>query len=130
MSQFNNMIVLGSDKKNKKGDGISAVLGLMQDMRDFQDKVVDCMEAQSLESHKQKIAAFDREIDKMYDVLLGIAEGGIRSIREMRHDNTEEVVEDAIEDVVEEVPAEEVSEVSEIEVVESPVVRKPKAPTM
>ena len=74
---------IAADKKNK-GDGINAVLTLMQDLREFQEKVETCIEAQALADNKDKIEEFDQHLDSMYDALLEIAGGGIKAIRQKR----------------------------------------------
>ena len=74
--------VAENEKKTKKGDGINAVLVLMKDLRDFQEKVDSCLDAQDIEDYRQKIASFDEMLDSMYETLLEIASGGISSIRE------------------------------------------------
>ena len=74
--------VAENEKKSKNGDGINAVLVLMKDLRDFQEKVDSCLEAQAIAENKQKIAQFDAMLDQMYQTLLQIASGGITSIRE------------------------------------------------
>ena len=83
-SRFNEMIILGQAKKDKKGDGVNAVLVLMKEIRDFQDKIDACLEAQAIAENREKIAEFDRLIDKMYASLLDIASGGIKSVRKQR----------------------------------------------
>ena len=92
-SPYNEMIILGQNKKEKKGDGINAVLVLMKDIRDFQDKIETCIQAQTMEPTKEKVKQFDRMIDKMYKDLLEIASGGIKSIRKQRDMITPEEVE-------------------------------------
>jgi len=82
MSENNDLILLAEDKKSKKGDGVNAVLVLMKDLRDFQDKVDTCLEAQAIAENKAKIAKFYTYLDKMYQDLLEIASGGIRKKRE------------------------------------------------
>lgn len=71
-----------AESKKSKGDGINAVLTLMKDVRDFQDKIDACIEAQAIEENKQKIEKFDEILDQMYATLLEIAEGGIKSVRQ------------------------------------------------
>lgn len=90
----NNMILIAQDEtikkdkkditKSKKGDGINAALVLMRQVRDFQDQIQDCIDAQDIEDNKKRIAEFDDYIGKMYETLLDIARGGIR-----RPENTE-----------------------------------------
>lgn len=103
----NNMILVAADdKKDKKakGDGIDAVLTLMKSLRSFQEEVETCIDAQGMTENKDKIQAFDKPLDEMYEVLIEIASGGIRNIRKNR--NGEDVVEvpeqtEVVEDIVE-----------------------------
>lgn len=84
----NNMILIAQDEtikkdkkdatKSKKGDGINASLVLMRQVRDFQDQIQECMDAQDIDDNKKRIAEFDEYIGKMYETLLDIARGGIR----------------------------------------------------
>lgn len=84
-SQFNELILVASDEggkeKKKKGDGVNAVLTLMKDMRDFQEKVESCIESQDIDENKQKVVEFNTHIENMYEVLLDIARGGIKRDR-------------------------------------------------
>jgi len=92
----NNMILIAQDEtirkdkkditKSKKGDGINASLVLMRQVRDFQDQIQDCIDAQDIDDNKKRIAEFDDYIGKMYETLLDIARGGIR-----RPENAENV---------------------------------------
>ena len=92
MTQFNdNMIVLGETKK--RGDGVNAVLTLMKDVRDFQEKVDACVEAQINPANKTAIQGFSGDIEKMYSSLLDMAKGGVRTMREPE-ERTEGVVEE------------------------------------
>ena len=76
--KFNDIIVMSQDKKGKKGDGVNAVLVLMKEIREFQDKVDDAMESQTNPENAKKISAFNDMIEKMYEGLLEIASQGIR----------------------------------------------------
>jgi len=70
-----------SDKKGKKkGDGIGAAIGLLQELRNFIEKVDACVEAQDIAENKSAIAKHAATLSEMYQALLKIAEGGIRSI--------------------------------------------------
>ena len=71
----------GKDKVKTKGDGINAALVLLKDLRDFQDKVETCIEAQDIEEYKQKIEVFNNKLDEMYEILLDIARGGMHANR-------------------------------------------------
>ena len=69
--------------KKNKGDGINAILTLMKDLRDFQDKVETCIDAQAIAENKQKVEQFYDLLDNMAEVLLDIAESGIKSSRKV-----------------------------------------------
>jgi len=87
-----NIITIASENtKKNKGDGVNAVLTLMKDLRDFQDKVEACIESQSLTDNRDKIEKFYEGLDKMAEVLLEIAEGGIKSKRKLQN---YEIIED------------------------------------
>jgi len=93
MTQFNdNLMVLGETKK--RGDGVNAVLTLMKDVRDFQEKVDACAESQANPANKTAIQGFSGDIEKMYTSLLEMAKGGIHTIREPEVQKGEEVVEE------------------------------------
>lgn len=78
-----NILILASDevKKSKKGDGINSILGLLQEMRNFRDKIDACAEAQDITENRQKVEAIGNDLDKHYEGLIDLAKGGIRSIR-------------------------------------------------
>jgi len=102
----NNMILVAADdKKDKKakGDGIDAVLTLMKSLRAFQEEVETCIDAQGMTENKDKIQAFDKPLDEMYEVLIEIASGGIRNIRKNRGEEVVEIPEkeEVVEDVIE-----------------------------
>ena len=103
-SEFNEMIILGEAKK-KKGGSLSAVLKLIQDLTDFEEKLQDCIDSQEMSENKQKIEGFVQQVDQMYDVLFEIARGGISSIRNDRASGVD--LEDA-EESVEPMPESEV----------------------
>ena len=77
----------GKEKSKGKGDGINAALVLLKDLRDFQDKVESCIEAQDITEYKGKVETFNAELDKMYEVLLEIARGGMHSNRVSQDQN-------------------------------------------
>lgn len=66
-------------KKKVKGDGIKSALSLLQELRDFQEKVEDCIEAQDIAENKSMIEEQAAHLEEMYKALLKIAESGIRS---------------------------------------------------
>ena len=82
---MSNIITIGSENsKRQKGDGVNAVLTLMKDLRDFQDKVESCIEAQAIAENKAKVEKFYEGLDKMAEALLEIAESGIKSKRKLQ----------------------------------------------
>jgi len=68
-------------RRGKKGDGINAILGLLQELRNVQDKIDACADAQDLTENKQAIEAISEAINEHSEKLLEIVSGGIRSIR-------------------------------------------------
>ena len=77
-----NIIRVSEDKKAKKGEGIGSILVLMKELCEFQDKVDTCLQAQEIADIKAKIQQFDPMLDKMYQVLVDIAKGGMNAVRE------------------------------------------------
>lgn len=72
----------GSDKKkSKKGDGINAILVFLKEVRDFQERLESCVEAQDVEPIAEKIRSFDAHIDEMYSSLLDIVSTNRKSLR-------------------------------------------------
>ena len=69
-------------KSKKKGDGINAVLTLLKELRDFQDRVTECSEAQEITDNKSKVDQFNEYLDSMAETLLDIAKGAIVRGRE------------------------------------------------
>jgi len=89
----NEQILVQADKKGKKGDGIKAVLTLTQELRDFQEQVEKCLEAQDIEDIKERIESFDDSLNTMYNELLDIAKGNIKTLKK-----DQDEIEDEIED--------------------------------
>jgi hypothetical protein len=77
-----NILVLTAATVGKKGNGINAVIGLLQDLLAFQDKVNGAIEAQDLGDNKQKLEKFQQNLGDMYGQLLDMAKGGVRSVRQ------------------------------------------------
>lgn len=100
----NDQILVEAEKKSKKGDGIKAVLTLTQELRDFQEQVENCLESQDLAEIRDRIEAFDDSLNTMYNELLDIAKGNMKSLR-----NKDEDSEDS-EDLDGEIEDSEVSE--------------------
>lgn len=66
--------------KKKKGDGINSAIGLLQELRNFQEKVEACIEAQDITENKAKIQEHYQNLDAMYKALIEIASNGVRTI--------------------------------------------------
>ena len=79
---FNTMTITADDKKGNKGDGINAVLKFMIDVRDFQEKLDVCADAQAIVDNKSKISEYSSMIDKLYASLAEIASTSVRAMRE------------------------------------------------
>ena len=77
-----NILVLTAAKSAEKGGGVNAVLGLMQDMIMFMGKVEATAEAQDLAENKQKLEGLYKNLADSYAVLLGIARGGVQSMKQ------------------------------------------------
>lgn len=81
-SKDNILITADSEsRKGKKGDGVNAILGLLQELRNVQDKVQAAADAQDITENKQAIEAVADSIDEHSEKLLDLVRGGIRSIR-------------------------------------------------
>lgn len=93
----NDQILVQADKK-KKGDGIKAVLTLTQELREFQEKVESCLESQSLEEIRSRIESFDDALNEMYNELLDIAKGNVKSLRKSEDSEDSEELDDSEED--------------------------------
>ena len=88
---MNNIITIaGPDSKRKKGQGVNAVLTLMKELGDFQDKVASCIDAQDISQSKEKLEIFYDKLDEMAEVLLGMASVGIKSKKEEVGENLDE----------------------------------------
>lgn len=84
-SQFNELIVLAKEEKSKKkGGSMAAILKLVQDLAEFESNIQEAMDAQEMAENKGKIEGFLNDIDKMYEVLLGMAKESIQAMRSQR----------------------------------------------
>jgi hypothetical protein len=72
---------MAEEKKSRKGDGINAVLKFMIDVRDFEEKLDACVDAQAMEENKAKLEKFKGPISDLYSELAEIASGGVRNMR-------------------------------------------------
>lgn len=95
--QFNKITVVAEEKK-KKGQGLNAILTLMKDMVNFQDRVRDCIEAQDIKENVDKLAKFSECIEGMYSDLLDMAAPAIKSHRNVRETPSENVTEPVVSD--------------------------------
>lgn len=86
-SQFNDLIVLAADKEKskKKGGSMAAILKLVQDLAEFEENIQVAINAQEITDNKHQIEGFLNDIDKMYEVLLGMAKESIQSMRSERN---------------------------------------------
>ena len=80
-SKFNELIVLAKDGGKKKGGSLGAIFKLIQDVLEFEDKIVECSEAQEMGENKERIEALKAETGEMYDTLFEMAKGGVDSYR-------------------------------------------------
>jgi len=87
-SRYNELICLAKDNK-KKGGSLGAIFKLIQDLLEFEDKIVECAESQEMGQNREKIEALKAETGEMYDSLFAMAQGGVDSYR-----NKLEVMED------------------------------------
>ncbi len=85
MHEFgDNIMVVASDDKKKKGNGIASVLKLMQELLSFRDNVSACLDAQDIQENKAKLQECQDNLDAMYKSLGDIAVGAIGTMREKR----------------------------------------------
>ena len=82
MISWSNDNILQVSAAVKKGGGVHAILALLQDVIAFQDKVGATIEAQDMAENKKKLEDFSTRIGEMYESLLEMAKGGVRSIRQ------------------------------------------------
>lgn len=104
---MNNIITIAGDndvEKKKKGGGTNAILTLMKELGDFQNKVESCIDAQDISDRKQKLEIFYDKLDEMAEILLEMASDGIKSKRkvEVLDESTEKnnSIEDKLESFV------------------------------
>jgi len=80
-SPFNEIILVASEKGKKKGSSLEAIFKLIQSLLEFEDKIVECSEAQEMGENKERIEALKAETGEMYDTLFEMAKGGVDSYR-------------------------------------------------
>ena len=139
-NKFNEMICL-AEKAKKKGGSLRAIFKLIQDLLEFEDKIVECSEAQEMGENRERIEALKVETGEMYNTLFEMAQGGVDSYRnklevqEERADGFEGEEEELLEeDRAEESLAEAIIDLpkpSEINSVSAPTsLRLPEKPRM
>jgi hypothetical protein len=84
-------------KKNGKG-GVYSILGLLQEMTIFEQKVEDCMESQDIASIKAEVESVLNALIESEKKLVQIVQSGIGAMRQkpeqsISEDNIEEKVE-------------------------------------
>ena len=92
-SQFNELIIL-AEKAKKKGGSLASIFKLIQDLIEFEEKIQEAVNAQEVLTNKTHIEGFLTDIDRMYEILLGIAREGISAARNERALPQEEESED------------------------------------
>jgi len=97
MSSIISIAAENSNGKSKKGGGTNAVLTLMKELADFQDKVQSCIDAQDISDRKKDLGFFYDKLDEMAEVLLEMAADGIKSKRQIENRESEGDVEEPIE---------------------------------
>jgi len=97
---MDNIITIASENgKRKKGGGTNAILTLMKELGDFQDKVESCIDAQDISERREKLGVFYDKLDEIAEVLLEMASEGIKSKRkEDMLEKTDDVLEDEVLD--------------------------------
>ena len=90
--------------KKRKGDGINAAIGLLQELRNFQEKVESCIEAQDISENKVKIQEHSQALEAMYKSLIEIASNGVRSMG-VKPEQSPEVIEEKPETVLPSTPS-------------------------
>ena len=66
-------------KRSKKGDGINAILGLIQELRNFMEKVDAAAESQDIAENKTAVEAINNSLRENSKKLLDIVAGGLTS---------------------------------------------------
>ena len=123
-----NELILTAEKNKKKGGSLAATTKLIQELTEFEEKIQECVDAQEISENKEKIEAFLKDIDKMYEVLMEMTKNTIQSLRQQRMLPHEEVVEETEEVVT---PDELVVEDEPVAVSRPPVqLSVPKVPRM
>jgi hypothetical protein len=126
----NNIITIASEGgKRKKGGGTNAVLTLMKELGDFQDKVQTCIDAQDLADRRANLEVFYDKLDEMAEVLLEMAADGIKSKRKMEaleDDLTEDPEGDSVEEPLEDILSDKprASSVGRIQMINAPSIPK------
>ena len=95
-----NELTVVAEKTKKKGGSLASIFKLVQDLIEFEEKIQEAVNSQEVLDNKTKIEGFLTDIDKMYEILLGIAREGISAARSERlNPQEEEVTEEGSEEV-------------------------------
>ena len=92
-----NELTIVAEKTKKKGGSLASIFKLIQDLIEFEEKIQEAVNAQEVLDNKTQIEGFLTDIDKMYEILLGIAREGISAARNERLNPQEEVSEEGEE---------------------------------
>ena len=87
-----NELTVVAEKTKKKGGSLASIFKLVQDLIEFEEKIQEAVNSQEVLDNKTKIEGFLTDIDKMYEILLGIAREGISAARSERLNPQEEEV--------------------------------------
>ena len=104
-----NELTIVAEKTKKKGGSLASIFKLIQDLIEFEEKIQEAVNAQEVLDNKTQIEGFLTDIDKMYEILLGIAREGISAARNERLNPQEEVSEEGDEVSTPEVKAEPIA---------------------
>jgi hypothetical protein len=88
------MVLAEKEKSKKKGGSMAAVLKLVQDLAEFEGNIQEAIDAQEMSENRTQIEGFLADIDKMYEVLLGMAK---ESIQIMRSERSQPMIEESEE---------------------------------
>ena len=87
-------------KRTGKGGGVYSILGLLQEMTVFEQKVEDCMEAQDVAANKTEVENVLNALIESEKKLVQIVQSGIGSMRQKQEQvmpegngNNEEMIE-------------------------------------
>jgi hypothetical protein len=85
------MVLAATNKKNGNLVGTNAILSLLQDLLSFKEKVESTADAQENPEAKAKVEEYNERLNEMYNALLELAKGGIKTIRQ-RQDTGDDIL--------------------------------------